>query len=135
MSSVLVDSNVLLDVATRDSEWFSWSALALAKAGEISRLVINPIIYGEVSVRYSSPEDMEAVLPGDAFTREPISYEAAFLAGKVFKAYRERGGVRTSILPDFFIGAHAMVAGHLVLTRDARRFRTYFPKLTLITPE
>lgn len=135
MSTVLVDSNVLLDIATRDGEWLSWSARALARAGETSRLAINPIIYGEVSVRYSSIEEMEAVFPSDAFAQEAIPFEAAFLAGKVFKTYRERGGAKTSSLPDFFIGAHALVAGYALLTRDIRRYRNYFPQLPLIAPD
>jgi predicted nucleic acid-binding protein len=135
MTALLVDSNVLLDVMTEDSRWFSWSADALAKAADSFRLVINPIIYAEVSVRYSRIEDLDAALPKTMIGREPIPYEAAFLAGKSFLAYRRRGGAKLSPLPDFFIGAHAAVAGYRLVTRDAARYRTYFPKLSLVTPD
>jgi predicted nucleic acid-binding protein len=132
---VLVDSNVLLDVLSRDSPWQAWSEATIAIAADRSRLVINPIIYAEVSVGYDSAEALEAELPQAMFTREDLPYEAAFLAGKAFLAYRRRGGVRHSPLPDFFIGAHAAVAGYELLTRDAARYRTYFPTLTLLAPD
>jgi len=134
MTAVVVDSNVLLDVLTGGADWSAWSSVALAHAGESARLVINPIIYSEVSVRYSRIEDINDALPHELFAREPISYEAAFLAGKVFVQYRRRGGSKTSPLPDFFIGAHAAVAGYRLLTRDPSRYRTYFPSLALIAP-
>lgn len=134
MSGVLVDSNVLLDIATEDSTWFEWSARALAEAADRFRLVINPIIYAEVSIRFSRIEELEKALPREILFREPISYEAAFLAGKVFLAYRRSGGTKTVPLPDFFIGAHAAVARYQLVTRDAGRYRTYFPKVPLITP-
>jgi predicted nucleic acid-binding protein len=130
----LVDSNVLLDVMTEDARWFAWSAEALERAADTERLVINPVIYAEVSVRYRRIEDLDAALPRTMLEREPIPYEAAFLAGKIYLAYRRRGGPRRSPLPDFFIGAHAAIAGHRLLTRDAARYRTYFPKLTLLAP-
>ena len=132
--SALVDSNVILDIFTRDPEWFAWSASALASAASQSGLVINPIIYAEVSVRFSRIEDLDAALPLDRFAREPIPYPAAFLVGKAFVLYRRRGGARPSPLPDFFIGAHAAVAGHRLITRDPARFASYFPNLDLITP-
>ena len=132
MSGVLVDANVLLDVLTKDPDWSDWASMALAEAANVSRLVINPIIYAEVSVHYSRIEALDEALPRSMLDREPVPYEAAFLAGKALVAYRRRGGARTSPLPDFFIGAHAAVAGHGILTRDARRYRTYFPKLDLI---
>jgi len=134
MTAVLIDSNVLLDLMTEDTPWFSWSAEAVARLADSSRLVIDPMIYAEVSVRFSRIEDLEAALPKSMFDREAIPYEAAFLAGKSFLAYRQRGGTRLSPLPDFFIGAHAAVAGYRLLTRDATRYRTYFPKLQLIAP-
>jgi predicted nucleic acid-binding protein len=134
MTAVLIDSNVLLDLMTEDPRWFSWSAKALANAAETLRLVINPIIYAEVSIRYSQIEDLDAALPKAMIDREPIPYEAAFLAVKAFRVYRRRGGTKRSTLPDFFIGAHASVAGYSLLTRDATRYRTYFPKLSLIAP-
>jgi predicted nucleic acid-binding protein len=135
MTAVLVDSNVLLDLMTEDASWFSWSASAVERAAERFRLVINPVVYAEVSVRYSRIEDLDAVLPKAMFDREAIPYEAAFLAGKSFLAYRRHGGTKRSPLPDFFIGAHAAVAGYRLLTRDAARYRTYFPRLPLIAPD
>lgn len=134
MTAVLIDSNVLLDLMTEDARWFSWSAEAVEKAADRFRLVINPIIYAEVSIRYSQIEDLEAALPKAMIDRESVPYEAAFLAGKSFLSYRRRGGKKRSPLPDFFIGAHAAVAGYRLLTRDAARYRTYFPKLPLIAP-
>jgi predicted nucleic acid-binding protein len=134
MTSVLVDSNVLLDIMTEDSRWFAWSARALEQAAETSRLVINPVIYAEVSVRYSRIEDLDAALPVSTFNREAIPYEAAFLAGKSFSKYRLLKGMKRSPLPDFFIGAHAAVAGYHLITRDVARYRTYFPQLRLIAP-
>jgi predicted nucleic acid-binding protein len=135
MTAILIDSNVLLDVMTEDARWSPWSAASLEQAANRYRLVINPIIYAEVSVRYSRIEDLEAALPKTMFEREAVPYEAAFLAGKSFAAYRQRGGEKRSPLPDFFIGAHAAVAGYGLMTRDAARYRTYFPKLPLIAPE
>ncbi|MFL5268460.1 MAG: type II toxin-antitoxin system VapC family toxin [Stellaceae bacterium] len=134
MTAVLVDSNILLDIMTEDARWFSWSAESIERAADSFRLVINPIIYAEVSVRYSQIEELDAALPKTMFDREAIPYEAAFLAGKSFVSYRQRGGSRQSPLPDFFIGAHAAVAGYRLITRDAARYRTYFPKLPLIAP-
>lgn len=134
MSRVLVDSNVLLDVVGERGQWSAWSEAALQATASLARLVVNPAIFAEVSVRYSRIEDLDAALPANLFDREPLPYEAAFLAGKAFLDYRRRGGVRTSPLPDFFIGAHAAVSGYRLLTRDAARYRTYFPKLDLIAP-
>lgn len=135
MTAVLVDSNVLLDIMTEDAQWLRWSADAIGQAADRFRLLINPIIYAEVSVRYSSIEELDAALPKTMLDREPIPYEAAFLAGKVFLTYRRRRGAKRSPLPDFFIGAHAAVAGYRLLTRDAARYRSYFPRLSLIAPE
>jgi predicted nucleic acid-binding protein len=135
MSSVLVDSNVLLDILTEDRRWYAASSLALAEAAEIGRVVINPVIYAEISVRFSRIEDLEEAVPRSMIDREHLPYEAAFLAGKVFLAYRRRGGPKRSPLPDFFIGAHAAVAGYQLLTRDAQRYRGYFPKLEVIEPQ
>jgi hypothetical protein len=132
--AVLVDSNVLLDVLSDTSRWLLWSQEALSEAAGRARLVINPIIYAEVSVGYDSAERLETELPPDAFDREGIPYEAAFLAGKAFLDYRRRGGVRRTPLPDFFIGAHAAVAGYELLTRDPARYRSYFPRVSLIAP-
>ena len=135
MTAVLVDANVLLDVLTEDARWGAWSEAALARAADRYRLVVNPVIFAEVSVRFSRIEDLDAALPKTMFAREAIPYEAAFLAGKVFLAYRRRGGVKPAPLPDFFIGAHAAVAGYQLLTRDIGRYRTGFPGLPLIAPD
>lgn len=135
MTAVLVDSNVLLDIMTEDARWFAWSAEWVERIADGFRLVINPIIYAEVSIRYSQIEDLDTALPNTMFEREAIPYEAAFLAGKSFVSYRRRGGSKRSPLPDFFIGAHAAVAGYRLMTRDAARYRTYFPKLPLIAPD
>jgi len=126
---------VLLDVMTENSDWFSWSALAIEEAADVSRLVINAVIYAEVSVRYSRIEELDEALPMALFDREPVPYDAAFLAGKSFLFYRRRGGARRSPLPDFFIGAHAAVAGYTLLTRDPARYRAYFPTVRLISPD
>lgn len=134
MSPVLVDSNVLLDVATSDPKWGEWSSQALTDAAQTAQLVINPLVYAEVSIGFERIEDLEAALPAAIYRREALPWDAAFLAGKSFVAYRRRGGNRTSPLPDFYIGAHAAVAGYRLLTRDARRYRTYFPKVELIAP-
>jgi predicted nucleic acid-binding protein len=135
MTAVLLDANVLLDVMTEDERWLGWSAEAIERAADSCRLVINPVVYAEVSLRFSRIEDLEAALPRTRLDREAIPYEAAFLAGKAFLAYRRRGGARRSPLPDFFIGAHAAVAGYELMTRDAARYRTYFPRLRLIAPD
>ena len=134
MTPVLVDASVILDVATQDPVWAERSGVLLARTAESCQLVINPIIFAEVSVGYERVEDLEAALPSDLFRREDLPWEAAFLAGKCFLAYRRRGGSKTSTLPDFYIGAHAALAGYRLLTRDAARYRTYFPGLDLLTP-
>ncbi|MCU0837183.1 MAG: type II toxin-antitoxin system VapC family toxin [Rhodospirillales bacterium] len=133
MTAILVDSNVILDVATADPVWAGWSAEALADAAEASILVINPLIYAEVSIGYKRIEDLEAALAG-SFRRDPLPWEAAFLAGKCFLAYRRRGGDKRAPLPDFYIGAHAAIAGFRLLTRDSSRYRTDFPGVDLICP-
>lgn len=134
MSPVLVDSNVLLDVATEDPRWGDWSSRTLSDVAETAMLVINAIIYAEVSIGYERIEELEEALPSGTFRREPLPYEGAFLAGKAFLAYRRRGGRRAAPLPDFYIGAHAAVAGYQLLTRDPERYSTYFPTLELIAP-
>jgi hypothetical protein len=134
MRPVLVDSNVLLDVVTEDPEWGSWSGRMLAQCAEEAELVIDPIIYAAVSIGFERIEDLEEALPLDYFRREPLPWEGAFLAGKCFLVYRRRGGARAAPLPDFYIGAHAAIRGYHLLTRDARRYRTYFPRLSLLAP-
>ncbi len=132
---VLVDSNVLIDVATEDPTWCSWSSETLEHAANQSVLVINPIVYAEVSVAYSRIEDLDLALPSTLFRRASIPFEAGFLAGKASLRYRRKKGVRRAPLPDFYIGAHAAVAGFRLLTRDAKRYRTYFPGVELISPD
>lgn len=134
MKPTLVDTNVLLDIATCDSKWLDWSAAALEKAANEAPLVINALIYAEFSIAFSTIEDLEEALPAALYRREPLPYEAAFLAGKAFFAYRRRGGRKSAPLPDFYIGAHAAVGGFRLLTRDPGRYRTYFPTVELIAP-
>jgi predicted nucleic acid-binding protein len=131
---ILVDSNVILDILTEDKKWFPWSSKTLARYAEQNMLVINPIIYAEVSISFDRIEDLEDLLSPSYFRRDPLPWEAAFLAGKCFLAYRRKGGGKRSPLPDFFIGAHATIAGMPLLTRDVSRYRTYFPNLNLIAP-
>jgi predicted nucleic acid-binding protein len=139
----LVDSNVLLDIATEDPTWYDWSATALANAANDGTLIINAIIYAEVSIGFPAIEELDESLPPDTFLREALPFEAAFLAGKAFLTYRRHGGVRSSsptwrrpllALPDFYIGAHAAIAGYRLVTRDANRYRTYSPTVDLVTP-
>lgn len=133
-ANVLVDSNILLDILEEDVNWYEWSSTQLQKAADYSVLIINPIIYAEVSVGFERIEELEEALPPNFFERRALPWEAAFLAGKCFMRYRKLGGTKHSPLPDFFIGAHAAVSGLTLLTRDAARYRTYFPSLKLITP-
>lgn len=132
--AALIDSCVLLDLFTEDPKWEAWSSEAIGQARDTGRLVINPIVYAEVSVRFATIEELDEILSPDDFDREDLPYEAAFLAGKAFAAYRKRGGQKTSPLPDFYIGAHAAIRRYRLITRDAERYRTYFPSLELIAP-
>jgi predicted nucleic acid-binding protein len=132
--ATLIDSNVLLDILDEDEEWVDWSASMLTRAAEQGRVVINPLIYAETSVTFDTVEELDQALPPQYFVREELPWDAAFLAAKVFAKYRRRGGTRRSPLPDFYIGAHAAVAGYTLLTRDAVRYREYFPKLRIIGP-
>jgi predicted nucleic acid-binding protein len=131
---VLVDANVLLDVLTDDPDWRTWSEEALLSAVGTEDLAINPIIYAELAPAYRTERELERALRGWTLERLVLPYEAGFLAGQAFIRYRERGGQRRSPLPDFYIGAHAQVAQVSLLTRDAVRYRTYFPKVKLVTP-
>lgn len=135
MSDVLVDSNVLLDVLTEDAHWYHWSAQCLAELAETAELVINPLIYSEVSVGFATIEALDEALAPAWFRREPLPWAAGFLAGKCFQQYRRAGGKRRSPLPDFYIGAHAAVMDMRLLTRDARRYRNYLPRLEIISPD
>jgi predicted nucleic acid-binding protein len=119
---------------TGDPRWADWSGETLARCAETSALAINPLVYAEVSIRFERIEELEDALPAEDFLRLPLPWEAAFLAGKCFVRYRRRRGPGRSPLPDFYIGAHAAVAGLVLLTRDATRYRTYFPGLEIIAP-
>ena len=130
----MVDSSVLLDVLTDDVVWGAWSRQALARASDEGRLVINPIVYAEVSIGFDHIEDLDDAVPASDFERESLPYEAGFLAGKAFVEYRRRGGERRSPLPDFYIGAHAAVRRYRLLTRDVNRYRTSFPSLEILAP-
>ena len=134
LPGVLVDSNVVLDIATQDSFWYSWSAQAVRECGNYAPLMINPIIYAEASSSYQTIEALDAALPSSIYFRQQLPWEAGVLAGKCFVEYRRRGGQRRSPLPDFYIGAHAAIAGLALLTRDASRYRSYFPKLLVLAP-
>ena len=131
----LVDTCVLLDILTDDREWGEWSATAVADARDQGELVINPIVYAEVSAGFDRIEDVDAALPAGDFRREPLPFPAGFLAAHAFVAYRRSGGVKTSPLPDFYIGAHAQLMDCTLVSRDSARYKTYFPKLKLISPK
>jgi predicted nucleic acid-binding protein len=134
VTGVLVDSNVLLDVLTEDPRWFGWSSESLASAATSDTLAINPLVFAEVSAGFERFDEIDQALSAETFRRLPLPWEAAFEAGRRFVEYRRRGGARRSPLPDFYIGAHAKVAGLRLLTRDAGRYRTYFPEVELIAP-
>jgi predicted nucleic acid-binding protein len=134
LSGTLVDSNVLLDIFTEDDDWFEWSAAMLEQAGHAGALFINPLIYAEVSLHFTSIEDLDEALSPVFYRRVELPWTASFLAGRAFLKYRRGGGTRASPLPDFYIGAHAAIAGLALLTRDARRYRTYFPTVRVIAP-
>ncbi|MEO5326402.1 type II toxin-antitoxin system VapC family toxin [Mesorhizobium sp. CC13] len=131
----LVDTNVLLDLVTDDPHWADWSINQLEACSLRGPLLINDVVYAELAVRYARIEDLEAFVDQAGLEIVPMPREALFLAGKAFTQYRRAGGSRTGVLPDFFIGAHAAVAELPVLTRDVGRYRSYFPLLTLITPD
>lgn len=130
----LVDSNVLLELVTDDPDWSVWSLARLEEAALAGPILINDIVYAEVSVRYGRIEDLDAMLGQALIEIAAMPRAALFLAGKAFQRYKSAGGTRTGVLPDFFIGAHAAVEGWALLTRDAGRYRGYFPKVTLIAP-
>jgi predicted nucleic acid-binding protein len=130
----LVDTNVLLDILTADPNWADWSIRQLDAASLQGPVVINDVVYAELAVRFATIEAVDTVLADADIEIDAISRAALFLAGKVFLRYRAAGGTRTGVLPDFFIGAHAAVSRLTLLTRDARRYRTYFPSLQLLAP-
>jgi len=132
---LLVDTNVLIDVLEDDPEWADWSIGQLRAQAKIRRLAINPIIYAELSTAFSTVEGLDSTVDDLDLTMIEIPRPALFLAGKAFVRYRRQGGRKTNVLGDFFIGAHAAVAGYPILTRDTRRYNAYFPGVTLIAPE
>lgn len=130
----LADSNLLLDIFGDDPSWGGWSKQTLGESLAVGDVGINPVIFAEISVRFEDSASLDAGVNELMLTRLPLPYEAAFLAGRAFRSYRRAGGLRSSPLPDFYIGAHAEVADLTVLTRDVSRFRTYFPSVRLISP-
>jgi predicted nucleic acid-binding protein len=130
----LIDTNVLLDLFTDDPRWADWSLRQLEGVSLKGPLAINEVAYAELSVRFAAIETLDAALAEAGVSMEPIPRAALFLAGKAFQRYRGRGGAKSGVLPDFFIGAHAAVTGWTLLTRDARRYRTSFPKVQLVAP-
>ena len=134
MSATLVDTNVLLDLVTDDPVWAGWSTGQLEAASLRGALAINDIVYAELSVRFTTIEALDSMLGQAGIGIQPIPRPALFLAAKVFQRYRTAGGDRSGVLPDFFIGAHAAVTGQVLLTRDVRRYRTYFPTIELLAP-
>lgn len=131
---ILVDTNVFVDVWTRDPVWAEWSEQALARAADAGPLAVNPVIYAELCLGFEAESQLDEALAEAGVRRLALPYRAAWPAARAFAAYRRRGGRRSAPLPDFFIGAHALVEGLTVLTRDARRYRGYFPGLRLIAP-
>jgi predicted nucleic acid-binding protein len=134
LTRFLVDTNVLVDVFSRDPQWFEWSSQALSRCATLGPLAINPIIYAELAVGFSEIELLDAALPEPDWLRLPLPWAAGFLAGQCFREYRRRGGKKQSPLPDFYVGAHAAVDGLTVVTRDVSRFRTYFPRVEVVAP-
>jgi predicted nucleic acid-binding protein len=132
---ILVDTNVLIDLVTDDPVWAEWSQRQLRAAAATDELAINEAVFAELSVRYAVIEQVETMLERVRAIFVPTPQPALFLAGKAFQRYRAAGGIRTGVLPDFFLGAHAQVTDSLLLTRDTRRYRTYFPTIALISPE
>jgi hypothetical protein len=131
---ILADTNVLLDVVTRDPVWSEWSRRQLNIAEATDEIAINDIVYAELSVGYQRMDELDHMIARAGIAMASIPRQALFLAGKAFQRYRQSGGGRTGVLPDFFIGAHAVVSDVALITRDARRYRTYFPGITLIAP-
>lgn len=134
MNSFLLDTNVLLDIATADPAWLSWSEGQLRAAAAQGPVCINPIIYAELAPAFPSAVDLERWLDPLIFRRLPLPYSAGWSAAQAFSKYRRAGGARTSPLPDFYIGAHAEAENRTLVTRDPARYRTYFPSVVLIAP-
>lgn len=131
---LLIDTNVLVDVLANDLEWADWSIAQLRSQSKIHRLIINPVIYAELSLTFSTVEALDQTIQDLGLQLVELPRPALFLAGKAFARYRKQGGTKSNVLSDFFIGAHAAVSGHTILTRDTRRYAAYFPSVTLIAP-
>ncbi len=131
---MIVDTNVLLDVLNDDPAWVEWSLQQLRAQSQLHRLVINPVIYAELSLTFSTVEALDEAIAGMELALLELPRPALFLAGKAFAQYRRRGGTKANVLADFFIGAHAAVAGLPILTRDTTRYASYFPTVRLIAP-
>jgi predicted nucleic acid-binding protein len=134
MSGFLFDTNVLLDIATADPTWIPWSERQFRVAAAQGPILINPIIYAELAPAFAQADDLDRWLDPSIFSRLPLPYPAGWLAAQAYLKYRSSGGGRTSPLPDFYIGAYAEIEGLTLVTRDTARYRTYFPKVALITP-
>lgn len=134
MTATLVDSSVLLDIVSADPVWYTWSAAALRDCGNAGELILNAVIYAEVSGAFDRIEDVDAFLEEKYYRREDVPWAAAFVAGQIYRQYRRRGGVKSAPLPDFFIGAHAALCGYRLLSRDRDYFKTYFPALHIVSP-
>jgi predicted nucleic acid-binding protein len=132
---LLVDTNVLVDVLENDPRWADWSIGQMRAQSKIHRLAINPIIYSELSLTFSTVEGLDRTIDDLGLTMIEMPRPALFLAGKAFVRYRRLGGTKSNVLGDFFIGAHAAVSGHPILTRDTRRYAAYFSSVALIAPE
>jgi len=131
---ILVDTNVLLDLVTDDPDWAGWSQQQLDHAAARDDLTINDIVYAELSIGYERMEELDAMIQTAGLAIAAIPRPALFLAGKAFQRYRSAGGRKTGVLPDFFVGAHAVIADAALITRDAARYRSYFPGIALIAP-
>jgi predicted nucleic acid-binding protein len=134
MTSILLDTNVLLDIIQARDPWMDWSARQVERMPP-GHVILNPVVYAEASTPFETQNEFEELIDGLAFAREHVPWDAAFLASKAHLAYRKRGGVKAQTLPDFFIAAHALVKKYRLVTRDAARFRVYFPQLSIIAPD
>lgn len=132
---LLVDTNVLLDVFEDDPAWADWSVRHLRAQSQVHELLINPVIYSELSLAFDSVKALDDAIDGLGLTFQDLPRPALLLAGRAFMKYRREGGLKANVLVDFFIGAHAAVLGCAILTRDARRYRSYFPRVALIIPD
>ena len=132
---ILVDSNVIIDVLGNDPQWADWSIQQLRQQSRVHELLVNPIVYSELSLNFNNVDQLDKVIADLQLVFVEMPRMALFLAAHAFAAYRQHGGAKLNVLPDFFIGAHAIAAGCALLTRDTQRYRTYFPRVPLIAPQ